>query len=89
MFLPPWRLRLWQGPRPIFPTLRPTSDKSVEPISSDELLDLISELNALLHVVAVVMMIEAEFVRITFFEVRAHPLRPWELLSDLHQHLSF
>ena len=62
---------------------------NVEPTSSDELLDLISELNALLHIVAMVTMIKAELVRIAFSEVCAYPFRPWQLLPDLHQYLSF
>ena len=89
LLFPPWRLRLWQGPWPIFSTLRPASNESVEPISSDELLDLISELDAFLRFVTMVTMVEAELVRIALLRVRAHPLWPWELLSDLHQHLGF
>ena len=65
------------------------SNESVELTSSNELLDLISEINTLLHVVAVVTMIEAEFIWVALSRMRAHPLRPWELLPNLHQHLSF
>ena len=61
----------------------------MEPTPSDELLDLVSELNPLLRVVAVVTMIEAELVRIALLGVYVHPFRPWQLLPDLHQHLSF
>ena len=72
------------GPLVDLSTLRPTSNKPVEPTSSDELLDLISELNAFLHVVAVVMMVDAELIRIALPGVHAHPFRPWELLSNFH-----
>ena len=64
-------------------------NEPVEPTSSDELLDLISKLDAFLRVVTVVTMVEAELVGIALPEVRAHPLWPWELFSDLHQHLGF
>ena len=80
---------MWQGPWPILSTLRPVSNELVELTSSDELLDLISELNTLLRVVAVVTMIEAELIRVAFFGVCVHLFRSWQLLPDLHQHLSF
>ena len=58
--------------RSFFPTFRPASDESIEPTSSDELLDLVSELNTLLRVMVVVMMIEAELVRVVLPGVCAH-----------------
>ena len=89
LVLPLWRLRLWQGPWPIFPTFRSTSNESVELTSPDELLDLVSELNALLRVVAMVTMVKTEFVRVALPGVCAHPFRPQQLLLDLHQYLDF
>ena len=53
---------MWHDPRLILSTFKPTSDESVEPTPPDELLYFVSELNAFLRVMAVVMMIEAEFV---------------------------
>ena len=85
MLLPSWRLRLRKGPWPISSTLRPASDKPVESTSLDELLDLIPELDAFLCVVAVVAVVEAELVGVALPGVCAHPLRPRELLPDLHQ----
>ena len=75
------------GPWPIFSTLRPASNKSVESTSSDELLDLISELDAFLRVVAMVAVVKTELVGVALFEMCAHPLWPRELLPDLHQYL--
>ena len=89
LLLPPWRFRLRQGPWSILSAFRSVSNEPVELISSDELLDLIPELNALLCIVVVVTMVEAELVRIALPRVCAHPFRPWQLLSDLHQHLDF
>ena len=66
LLLPPWRLRLRQGPWPIFSTLRPVSNESVESNSPDELLDLISELDAFLCVMAVVAMVETDLLGLHF-----------------------
>ena len=67
----------------------PALNEPIESASPDELLDLVSELDAFLRVVAVVAMVEAELVGIALLGVCAHPLWPRELLSDLHQHLVF
>ena len=48
-------------------------NEPIESTSSDELLDLISKLDAFLRVMAVVMMVEAELVRIALSGVCAHP----------------
>ena len=82
LLFPPQRLRLWQGPWPILSTLRPTLNEPVEPTSSDELLDLVSELNVFLCIMAVVSMVEAELVRIALPGMCAYPFWPWELLPD-------
>ena len=87
LLLPPWQFRLRQGPWPIFSTLRPASDEPVESTSPNELLDLISELDAFLHVVAVVAVVETEPIGVALPGVCAHPLWPRELLPDLHQYL--
>ena len=76
LLLPLWWLQLRQSPQLIFPTFMSASNESIELTSSDELLDLISKLNALLRIVAVVTMIEAELVRIALPEVCVHPFRP-------------
>ena len=88
LLLPSWRFRLWQGPWPISSTLGPASDEPVESSSPDELLDLVSEPDAFLRVVAVVAVVEVELVGVALPGVCAHPLRPRELLPDLHQYLS-
>ena len=74
LLLPPWWFRLRQGPWPIFSTLRPASNEPIESTSPDELLDLVSEQDAFLHVVAVVAMVEAELIGIALLGVCAHPL---------------
>ena len=84
MLFPSWRFRLRKGSRPVSSTLRPAADESVEPTSPDELLDLVLELDALFGVVAVVAVVEAELVGVALPGVCAHPLRPRELLPDLH-----
>ena len=76
LFFSSWRLQLWQGPRSIISTFRSALDESVEPTPFDELLDFISELNAFLHVMVVVMLIEVEFIWVALFGVRAHPFQP-------------
>ena len=58
----------------IFSTLRPASNESIESTSPDELLDLISELDAFFCVMAVVAMVEIELIGVVLFGVYAHPL---------------
>ena len=87
LLLPFLRFRLWEGSWPVSSTLRPAADESVESTSPSELLDLILELDAFLRVMTVVAAVEAELVGVALPGVCAHPLRPRELLPDLHQHL--
>ena len=87
LLLPSWRFRLRQGPWPISSTLRSASNEPVESTSPDELLDLISEPDAFLRVVAVVAVVEIELVGVVLPGVCAHPLWPRELLPNLHQYL--
>ena len=49
-------------------------NEPVESTSLDELLDLISELDAFLRVVAVVAVVETELVGVVLSGVCAHPL---------------
>ena len=74
MLFPPRWLGLRQGPWPIFSSLRPASNEPIESTSLDELLDLISELDAFLRVVAMVAMVETELVGVALPGVCAHPL---------------
>ena len=87
MLLPSLRFRLWEGSWPVSSTLSPAMDESVESTSPNELLDLVLELDAFLRVVAVIAVVEAELVGVVLLGVCAHPLRPRELLPDLHQYL--
>ena len=75
---------LWEGSWPVSSTLRPAVDESVESTSPDELLDLVLELDAFFDVMAVVAVVEAELVGVALPGMCAHPLRPRELLPDLH-----
>ena len=84
LLLPFLRFRRWEGSWPVSSTLRPVVDESVESTSSNELLDLVLELDAFFNVVAVVAVVEAELVGVALFGMCAHPLRPRELLPDLH-----
>ena len=49
----------------IFSLLPPSSDKSVEMAMLDEILDLILELDTLLHVVAIILMVQAVLIGIS------------------------
>ena len=84
LLLPFLRFRRWKGSWPVSSTLRPAADESVESTPPNELLDLVLELDAFLRVVAVVAVVEAELVGIALPGVCVHPLRPRELLPDLH-----
>ena len=55
--------------------------------SIDEELDLVLQLQTLIHVVAMVLVILAVFVRVSLGGWSVHPLRWRKLIFDLHQYL--